>query len=203
MWETREKYANFSLPMTITPLDRFLRFLDEQDPAAIRQGSLDHFLATERVEPDDLLSFVFFREDTYARNLVYRTEHIELLMLCWLPGNRTPIHDHGGQRAWISMHTGELTFNTYAPIIDERKLPVLTNDAEPQIAGELLYIDDSIGIHSIVNASRKPAISMHLYAAPMKKCRMWDERAKQFVWKELTYFTQNGRQARTHVLELD
>ena len=189
--------------MKIAPVDEFLRFLDEQDPASIRQGSIDTYLASHQVDPDDLLSFVFFCENTFARNLVHRAKHCELLMLTWLPGNRTSIHDHGGQRCWISLHTGELNFKTYSPIADAGTLPPQTGATDGQTGDELIYIDDTVGIHSIANLSRKPAISMHLYAGPMHRCRVYDERAKRFIWKEQSYFTQNGRQARTHVLELD
>lgn len=187
--------------MTNVPLDRFLRFLDEQTAAAFQNGAVENYLLTHPIDPDDLLSFVFFRDDTFGRNLVHRTPYCELAILTWLPGNKTQIHDHGGSRCWIAMHTGALKFQTYAPIADEGTLPPMMEDRIRK-EGDLLYIDDAMGIHRITNDTTKPAISMHLYAGPMPKCRVYDERMKRFIWKELSYFTQYGRQARTHVLDL-
>ncbi len=188
--------------MTHLPLERFLRFLDEQSGAAFENGEVENFLTANPIDPDDLLNYVYFREDSFGRNLVHRTPHCELAVLTWLPGNRTQIHDHGGQRAWIAMHTGVLQFQTFGPIEDEGRLPQLKEE-RPRGEGDLLYIDDKVGIHRITNVTKKPAISMHLYAGPMPRCRVYDERIKRFVWKEMTYFTQYGRQARTHVLDLD
>lgn len=189
--------------MKVVPLDRFLHFLDDQDLHSFKKGAVEGFFSEFEIDPDDLLSFVFFREDKYARNLVHRNEHCELLILTWLPGQVTSIHDHGDKQCWISVHTGQLTFKTYGPIVDESKLPAAIGSAHVQEVGSPLYIDDGIGIHSIANASKKPAVSMHLYAGPMQRCRVYDERVKRFVWKDLNYFTQYGRQARTHILALD
>jgi cysteine dioxygenase len=189
--------------MKKAPLDRFLRFLDGLGPENLKDGTVDAYFAAHRLNPEDFLNFVFFREDTYGRNLVHRTEHCEVLILTWLPGQKTPIHDHGGQRCWVSIHMGELTFKTYAPITDEAKLPPVIEAAHAQGAGSPVYLDDGIGVHSIANASKKPAVSMHLYTGPITRCRIYDERLKRFVWKELSYHTQYGREARTHVLELD
>src|SRR5256885_15116162 len=44
----------------------------------------------------ELRPHVGFKEGTYARHRVYLCGHAELLVLCWPPGQRTPIHDHNG-----------------------------------------------------------------------------------------------------------
>lgn len=183
-------------------LDQFLEFLDVQDPASLRGDSVDRYLGTHKLNPDDFLNFVFFREDRYARNLIQRTKHWELLVLTWLPGQCTPIHDHDGNRCWVTVHTGALTIKSYDCLTDEKKLSRALGPAETVSKGGKIYADDGRGVHSIANASKKPAVSLHLYAGPIDRCRIYDEKTKKFVWKNLTYFTQNGRATRTHYLEL-
>ena len=48
------------------------------------------------ITADELRPHVGFKEGAYARHRVYLCEHAELLVLCWRPGQRTPIHDHNG-----------------------------------------------------------------------------------------------------------
>ena len=35
-------------------------------------------------------------DDGYQRNVIKRTDHYELVAICWKPGQITPIHDHRG-----------------------------------------------------------------------------------------------------------
>jgi cysteine dioxygenase len=57
---------------------------------------LNALLAGVEVGADELRPYVSFKEGTYARHRVHLGEHAELLVLCWRPGQRTPIHDHAG-----------------------------------------------------------------------------------------------------------
>ena len=64
----------------------------------------------------------------------------------------------------------------------------ITHHAQDAL-GDLVYIDDGKGIHSIANASKKPAVSLHLYAGPVSRCRIYNEKVGLFEWVELSYFT--------------
>lgn len=183
--------------MKAIPLQEMLAFLRAQRREDFKSGAVDGFLTSHAVEPETLAPFTYFREDTYARNLIARTDHFELLVIAWLPKHRTPIHDHGGQRCWMWIDTGELTFANYdnAP----RSHPdgpfalVRQGPCETLAAGKSVYIDDDRAIHSIANASKRPAISLHLYAGPVGKCRIYDECTKRFEWKALEYHTVPGK----------
>jgi cysteine dioxygenase len=54
-----------------------------------------------------------FTPRKYARNLIARSEFAELLLLCWRPGHRTPIHDHGGSIGVVMVCEGLLTETMY------------------------------------------------------------------------------------------
>lgn len=184
-------------PMKAIPLEEMLAFLRARTREEFQGGAVDGFLQTHSVQPESLAPFTYFREDTYTRNLIARTERFELLVIAWLPKHRTPIHDHGGQRCWMWVDTGELTFANYenAPAgnVDEPFSLVRQSPCATLAAGEAVYIDDDRGIHSIANASKKPAISLHLYAGPVARCRVYDETTKRFRWKTLEYHTVPGR----------
>ena len=81
------------------------------------------------------------------------TADVEVWLLTWLPGQGTEVHDHGGSAGAFTVVTGELTEQTYTGV-------------RP---GSALFVAGSgrrFGarhIHRVVNQSRIPAISVHVY----------------------------------------
>lgn len=169
-------------------LRELIVFLDAQTQASFLGSSVGDFLTEHYVELDDLLAFTRFREDTYARNLVQRTALYELFVLAWLPGQKACIHDHAGQRCWTTLHNGQLTFQEYAPYESEMLAPVPVGPAKVFSPGTLVYIDDDQAMHSIANHGKIPAVSLHLYAGPIARCRIFDESLKTFKLVELQCF---------------
>ena len=76
------------------------------------------------------------------------------------------------------------------------KTPKPVGDCEPHRLGKPVYIDDGLGVHSIANASKMPAVSVHLYAGPIPRCRTYNEATRVFDWVELSYFTIHGEEVR-------
>src|SRR5918911_842068 len=77
---------------------------------ALRQkpalAELDDWLAGVQVTADDLRAYRFFKPGTYTRHRVCRSDFAELLVLCWRPGQRTPIHDHNGSYGAVRVCEG-------------------------------------------------------------------------------------------------
>src|ERR1044071_8819846 len=59
-------------------------------------AQVDEWMRRVEVSREELRPYVSFKEGTYARHRVFLCDHAELLVLCWRPGQRTPIHDHAG-----------------------------------------------------------------------------------------------------------
>ena len=180
------------IPMEIASLQDLLSFLNQQDMKSFRGEGVSEYFAKTQFDDEQFLPYIFFREETYARNLVAKNEFYELILITWLPGQRTPIHDHSGSRCWTSILTGELAFKNYQLTASGGVRPL--GSVEKQATGNFSYIDDDIALHSIANASSKPAVSIHLYAEPITSCKIYDESKKKLVWKELHYFTQYGEE---------
>ena len=171
-------------------VSELLDFLIPLKASDFKSDKVDLFLKTHAFGEDTFLPFIHFRDDTYGRNLVYRNPFFELAVLTWLPGHRTPIHDHANQRCWMMIESGELIFKNYeTPSSAGSKLRAIS-EAQKSRAGTQLYIDDDIGIHAITNASQKPAVSVHLYAGPISQCRIYNELTKRFEMKTLSYLTE-------------
>ena len=171
-------------------VSELLEFLTPLRKSDFRSHTVDRFLKENAFLEDAFLPFIHFRDDTYGRNLVYRNEYFELAVLTWLPGHRTPIHDHSNQRCWMMIESGELVFKNYeTPSHAHSKLKPLGR-AQTASAGTQLYIDDDIATHAITNSSKKPAVSIHLYAGPISTCRIYNEVTSRFENKTLRYLTE-------------
>lgn len=178
--------------MKTASLNSFLDFLNGLDAKGFQSDKVDCFFRDNLIPTEEFLPYMFFREDTYGRNLVAKNDFYELIVLTWLPQQRTRIHNHSGQRCWMGITVGTLTVKNYAtPKTDCCDL-VSLGQVETCCEGNCVYVDDDIAVHSICNASRKPAVSVHLYAGPIPKCKIYNEAAKRFEWVELQYFTQYG-----------
>ena len=171
-------------------LQEFLSFLEKQTKTSFRSDTVEDFLREYHLDPDDFAPYIYFNEAGYGRNLIFRNENCELLALTWPPGQSTPIHDHMGQRCWMVLQTGSLTFNNFEPLTSDSQTPVSSGDPETISAPKSAYIDDNIGLHSIVNSSTKPAVSLHLYAGPVSHCRVFDENLGKFEIRDLNCFSE-------------
>ncbi len=174
--------------MRTTGLGELLRFLDFQSSASLRGPKVDAYFEGHSVEPNEVLECTRFREDTYARNLIRRTSNYEVLVLGWLGGQKSGIHNHAGQRCWTQVVSGTLTFQNFRPIahLDQEPSPL----GRPWTQGPkaCVYLDDHEGVHSISNQSTIPAVSLHVYAGPIDRCLVFDPVLGRFTGVELRSF---------------
>ena len=124
--------------------------------------------------------------ESYTRNCIIENDKFELILLCWEKGQITPIHDHGGEECWVKVIEGEFRETIYK--MDESgKLKVLKSAVAK--TGDITYMIDFMGFHSLENLSNKRSMSLHLYAKPIRNCKMFDEHSGKFVRKDLIYNT--------------
>ena len=82
------------------------------------------WLEKTEVSTEELQPYSAFKEGNYWRHRVCRNEFVEMLVLCWRPGQRTPIHDHNGSHGGVKIHQGmlwETTFS-YDPLADRKSV---------------------------------------------------------------------------------
>jgi cysteine dioxygenase len=113
----------------------------------------------------DLRPYMGFKAGTYARHRVFRNDYIEMLVLCWRPGQRTPIHDHNGSYGVVRVWSGVM-WETLFAMDDERGL--LYRAGRDWAAGCITGADVP-DIHQLGNpdVSGQDLITLHLYAPPL------------------------------------
>ena len=64
------------------------------------------FLSQYKLPQVTLADYVKFKTDKYARHLVHKDEDFEILIVCWQPGQKAPIHGHEGENAGCVWNRG-------------------------------------------------------------------------------------------------
>ena len=127
--------------------------------------TIDSWLANVEISPLDVEPYLGFKEGNYWRHRVCRNEAVEMLIICWRPGQRTPIHDHNGSHGVVRVHEGLLSETTFS-YEEERGLCYNTGRECP--AGSVTGADVP-DIHQLGNpeASGQDLITVHVYAPPL------------------------------------
>lgn len=146
----------------------------------------DWFSSLE-IRKRDYESFRLFDAPKYARNLIARGTHAELLLLCWRAGQRTPIHDHGGSIGVVMVCEGLLTETMFERDPEGRVHPINTYRWNPGgITGA-----DVPDIHQLLNleAADRDMVTLHCYAPPLSLLNTYSPRSSRVGrWRE-RYFT--------------
>ena len=141
------------------------RLLDDPRAIGTRLGALlahDGWLAPEHRVPD---------EERYRQHLLHVSpcRRLSIVALVWLPGQRTPIHDHV---SWcvVGVYEGRERETRYRAVeVDgERGLQAVGSvDARP---GHVEVIVPSVeDIHSVTAVGEGPTISIHVYGADIER----------------------------------
>jgi len=129
------------------------------EPAMLDAGEK---LLKDLIAHDDWLpeEYALPAQESYRQYLLYcdPLERFSVVSFVWMPGHRTPIHDH---TVWglVGVMRGEETCEEYSASIKK-------THTHPSRAGEVDRVSPRIGdIHVVSNTSDKTAVSIHVYGA--------------------------------------
>jgi cysteine dioxygenase len=128
-------------------------------------------LSGTSVGTDELRPYVGFKEGTYARHRVHLGEHAELLVLCWRPGQRTPIHDHAGSFGAVRVLRGVM-WETLFEMSESEGLAY--KFAREWTVGHVTGADVP-DIHQLGNpeVSGQDLVTLHLYAPTLTSLNIY------------------------------
>lgn len=164
-----------------------------------------------KLDEADWKDYVHFDRNKYTRNLIGlgKGDRFGLMILAWGPGHKSPIHDHDGSHCIMRVLSGSLIETLYKKSSSET--PGMDSDSslspaeesehyrktgETKISiGQTAYIHDKIGWHRVSNASvQESAVSLHLYAPPIAKCKTYCEiEGKVRAQAPCAYYSINGK----------
>ena len=135
----------------------------QTSPPTLEQ--ITSWVANVEISPSEVEPYVGFKEGNYWRHRVCRNEAVEMLILCWQPGQKTPIHDHNGSHGVVRVHEGLMWESTFC-YEEERGLCSSTGRECPTGTVTGAGVPD---IHQLGNPedSGQNLITVHVYAPPL------------------------------------
>jgi cysteine dioxygenase len=139
------------------------RLNDQTTPPTLEQ--LNSWLSSVEISDLDLQPYVGFKDGNYWRHRVFRNAAVEMLVICWHPGQKTPIHDHNGSHGVVRVQQG-LMWETIFAYDQDRGLCYDTGRECPTGTVTGAEVPD---IHQLGNpdVSGQDLITIHVYAPPL------------------------------------
>ncbi len=114
----------------------------------------------------------------YTRTCAYADERFEVLLLNWSAGSSSTLHDHGGRHCWVAVLDGQVLFENYDRL-DAGDVPgeaiVAPSDAAIARRGDLDLRALPNDIHRVSAAGGRSALTLHVYARPLREFNVYDE----------------------------
>jgi cysteine dioxygenase len=176
----------------------------------ITRDRILNYLRETSVDRSSLDPFVHFLPDAYTRNLIHRDELMEVMAVCWGPGQRTVIHTHNGQLGWMSVERGALAVINYKWLgcnaSDNQNvvgMDCLAGATELDIdrrevqecfpGGPVNTVDKVQTIHQVVVQGKEPVISLHVYSRPIDSCVAFDLEKRTCYRRALSFYSRYGQ----------
>jgi cysteine dioxygenase len=153
-------------------LEGLVEWLDSIDR---RPGlsELDTRLAELPVNVEELRKHIGYADEGYQRNVLKKTEHYELVAVCWKPGQDTPIHDHIGSDCAFLIVEGTSTETLYETNSDGFAVAQSVRLYAP---GEVCAAGEP-DIHRISNEESCDLINLHVYTPPLRGFTIYEAAA--------------------------
>ncbi|MCD9185007.1 MAG: cysteine dioxygenase family protein [Pyrinomonadaceae bacterium] len=129
------------------------------------------WLAEAEITNEEIAPFRVFSEENYTRNLIFRNDFAEILVLGWIPGQESLIHDHDGSHGVVRIFEGSIC-ETKFNWDENRKLRAVSKTEAT--SGMMTSVGDS-DIHHLKNISAQNSLTIHIYAPPLKRLHIYKE----------------------------
>ena len=143
----------------------------KSDCSVITPARMQDILNRLVVTAEEIQPHALFSEKRYARNLVYKDRHFEIMVMCWNAGQRSSIHDHAGSLGGIKILQGELTECLFGRAANGMIKALSSAD----YAIEESRVEETSLIHQISNlqAANGKTVSVHIYIPPLVRMNVY------------------------------
>jgi cysteine dioxygenase len=184
----------------VPSLDDFVVGLRGLAASTFDERSVHDYLRDNPVEPASLAPYLNYQPTHYTRNLLFKCDVFELIMICWEVGQVSRIHNHAGQRCWMAVPIGRLAVQNYRVLRQDQT----TGFCQLEEAGRVemdpahpTYVERELPVHSVLNPREygARATSLHVYSAPYDRCLVYTPEKSSYCEVPLFYDTEYGRPA--------
>ncbi|MFK8184868.1 MAG: cysteine dioxygenase family protein [Phormidesmis sp.] len=169
-------------------LQRLIRTLSTISPLTPQQ--LKRVIEDINVSAYDLIPWADFDHspyDSYGRKMVFHGGHFEVMVMSWVPGDFSAIHDHGHAQWGAVQCFGEADHYLYTLEGNKLKNPVAAHYEYGDI-----HTVDHYTVHQMGNGGNRPFLSMHVYGCTQAEESI-TENARVFdLLEESIQYTNGG-----------
>lgn len=151
---------------------------------------IKHCVAQAKVQQEDLLPWATFDHpvtDSYGRKLVYDGGFFQILVMSWLPGDFSAIHDHGSTEWGAVQCFGEALHLAF----DLQGWTLSTREISPFGPHQINTVDHDL-IHQMGNSGPTRFLSLHVYGRPLPTESMTDNERLFDLSEGAIQFTNGG-----------
>lgn len=148
---------------TLTPgLQRLVDFVEASEEHITVQKAAE-LMERAQITEDDLQPWADYThpiEDGYGRKLAYQTDHYEIMIMTWNPGDYSSVHDHGYTQWGAVQVFGNVMHQTYSN--SGKKFRLGKKEILPY--GSITKVNNAL-IHQMGNVTTSPYLTLHMYGA--------------------------------------
>ena len=149
-------------------VENLIEWLEKHD-ARIDLRELQHRLDDEQLDLEAFADYVHFDKERYARNLIAHGPQFYALLLCWQPGQASPIHDHRGASCGVRVIQGVATETSFR----WQDGSLVEDGVTTMLAGEVCgSFDDDI--HEIRNNGEQNLVTLHVYSPYLDNINLYE-----------------------------
>ena len=155
------------------------------------------YLSDNPVSEDSIEKYFHWSKKFYTRNLVYKDERFELMIICWEEGQESRIHNHADQMCWMTVPVGRLQGQNFKVVdmVESQgycKLEKTDNFSLSDCLAAKVELEEPI--HQILNLPEfgARAASIHIYSKPFDTCLSYCTETDRFSEVKLAYASIDG-----------
>lgn len=156
------------------------------------------YLAENPVDVNTIEPYFFWCERFYTRNLIYKDERFEMMVLCWDRGQISRVHNHADQRCWMTVPVGRLRGQNFQVVEEntgENLCKLEKTDCFDLSNCLAAKVELEEPIHQILNLPEfdERAVSLHIYSKPFDKCLSYCLETDRVAEVPLFYTSVEGK----------
>lgn len=156
------------------------------------------YLGENPIDVVSIQPYFNWSENFYTRNLVHKDQRFELMVICWEQGQVSRVHNHSGQKCWMTVPVGRLRGQNFSIAeIDESRgfcklVETETFDLSDCLAAKVELEEP---VHQVLNLPEfaERAVSVHIYSKPYDRCLSYCRDTDTFKEVPLFYTSIDGK----------
>ena len=183
---------------TGVPIQHWAQCIAEITAGGFAADDVQDYMFENPISLESLAPYTFFSSKSYTRNLIFKTDVLECLVLCWDIGQSTCVHNHDQKTGWMYVADGRLFVQNYR--LAERDEARRIGRLVPTEATELdsrhgACVDKEQALHRVSNLAsyQQRAISVHVTHQAVTECEVYSLQQGTYEVKKLSRTSEFGR----------